>query len=253
MREIKQDRIGFLDVASYLFQGIKIALNPECRMFLVIPVLINLILLSFCGYALYANIKPLIISLFESFPDFLIFIAYIITGLLAITIFVMSCYIFSTVATIIASPFYGLLADRVENILNGTKGDDLGLIGIIKDIPRIIRRECRKQLFFLPLALLCLVITFIPFINIIAPLCWFLLTSWMGCIQYTDYAYDNHRISFKSMHSDLKRNLIPSFTLGAMIAFLMAVPVVNLIIPPAAVCAGTKYYLQMQKYYSLQR
>lgn len=251
MREIKHDKIGVSQAVSFFALGIRIALSPQCRLYLIIPVIINLILLSLCGYALYSYIKPLIFSLFESFPDFLVFIAYIVTALLAITIFAMSCYIFSTVATIIASPFYGLLADKVENMLNGTRGDDMGFTDIIKDIPRIIRREFRKQLFFIPLAMLCLLITVIPVINIVAPLCWFMLTSWMGCIQYADYAYDNHKISFNSMQSDLKRNFIPSFTLGAMIAILLAVPILNLIIPPAAVCAGTKYYIELQKNYSL--
>ena len=74
----------------------------------------------------------------------------------------------------------------------------------------------------------------------------------MGALQYTDYAYDNHKISFSLMMSDLKNNTIPTFTIGAVIAFLLGIPVLNILIPPAAVCAGTKYYVEMQKNNSLK-
>ena len=105
----------------------------------------------------------------------------------------------------------------------------------------------RKQLFFLPLAFFGLIIYFIPLVNILAPVYWFLLTAWMGALQYTDYAYDNHKISFADMQRDLKSNKLSTFTMGAFIAFALCVPLLNLIIPPAAVCAGTKYYLSLQK------
>ena len=65
--------------------------------------------------------------------------------------------------------------------------------------------------------------------------------------KYTDYAYDNHKISFSDMQRDLKSNKLSTFTMGAFIAFALCVPLLNLIIPPAAVCAGTKYYLSLQK------
>lgn len=90
-------------------------------------------------------------------------------------------------------------------------------------------------------------ISIIPVINVFSPIAWFLLTAWMGALQYTDYAYDNHKISFTLMMNDLKTHTIPTFTIGATVAFLLGIPVLNILIPPAAVCAGTKYYVEMQK------
>ena len=129
----------------------------------------------------------------------------------------------------------------------------MGVVDIIKDIPRILLRECKKQMFFLPLAFICLMITIIPFLNFLSPFLWFALTSWMGCLQYVDYAYDNHKITFTMMQKDLRNNMLPTFTIGASIAVCLCVPVLNILIPPAAVCAGTKYFVELQKRYQITK
>lgn len=245
--EITERKISALDAISYLCEGIKMALSKECRLYVMIPIIVNFVILFSLGYATFNYISNIVSNIFKEFPEFLIFLAYIITAILGLLIGFVSCYIFSTVATIIASPFYGLLADKVEMKLNGTQSDNMSFFDIIKDIPRILKREARKQLFFLPLAFLGLIIYFVPVVNILSPVYWFLLTAWMGTLQYTDYAYDNHKISFADMQRDLKSNKLSTFTMGAFIAFLLCIPVLNLIIPPAAVCAGTKYYLSLQK------
>ena len=233
-------------VLSFLGDGLRIAVSRECRIYVIIPILFNLALMSLAGYWLFTYLNSLIFYLFNMWPDFLIFLAYIISCLMAASIIFVACYFFSTVATILASPFYGLLADKVEMKLNGTKSEDLGFGGVIRDIPRIIRRELKKQMFFIPRALLCLVVMFIPLLNVISPVLWFLLTSWMGCLQYCDYAYDNHKIDFAVMRRDLAQNNLATLSFGALVAIAISVPVLNLIVPPAAVCAGTKYYLSIK-------
>ncbi|MGN0901888.1 MAG: sulfate transporter CysZ [Succinivibrio sp.] len=239
--------ITIASAVSFLLNGIRTALSPQCRYFVIIPVLLNFLLLAGFGYILFGYLSDFLSDFTNSFPEYLKFIAVILKVILIVLILFTSCYFFSTIATIIASPFYGLLADRVENLLNGTHGDDMTITELIKDIPRIFKRELKKQLFFLPLAFLCLILFFIPVINLFAPILWFLLSSWMGSIQYVDYAYDNHKIPFFKMNSDLKAHFFPSLIFGGSIAVLLTVPVLNLIIPPAAVCAGTEYYISLQK------
>ena len=245
--------ITIIDAFNYLIQGMKLALSKDCRLYIIIPIIINLILMSIVGYFLYANIKDWIFQMVGLLTDFLVFLAYILSAILAILIVFVSCYFFSTIATIIASPFYGLLADKIEMKLNGTASEDMSLMDTIKDVPRIFKREIQKQIFFLPLAFICVILTFIPVINLIAPILWFLLTSWMGCLQYCDYAYDNHKISFALMKKDLKENSLPTFTFGAIVAIALSIPIFNILVPPAAVCAGTCYYLEMQKRYNLSK
>lgn len=247
MQEVTPVRLGIMDAVTYLKNGIRMALSKECRLYIILPIIVNIILLSILGYYLFTNLKTLVFNIFEDIPSYLNFLAYIISAFLSLTIIFVSCYIFSTLATIIASPFYGLLADKVEMILNQSHGDDMTIPQLIKDIPRILLREIKKQMFFLPLALVCLIISLIPALNLFAPILWFALTAWMGCLQYCDYAYDNHKIPFNSMQRDLKNNPIATLSFGTVIALSLTVPILNILIPPAAVCAGTKYYLEIQK------
>ncbi len=229
-----------------LAEGFKLAFSKECRPYVLIPILINIILLSLAGWAAFRFITGYIFSWIDALPSFLAFLAYLLSFIAAALIIFLSCYFFSTVATIIASPFYGLLADRAEMAIHGQQSEDSGFAGVIKDIPRCLKRELRKQLWYLPLVLLCVVIMLIPVINVISPVAWFILNSFMGCLQYTDYAYDNHKVPFAQMKGDAMRHAFPSFAFGACIAVLLAVPLVNLFVPPAAVCAGTRYYVLLR-------
>ena len=243
--------ISISDTLNHLIDGVKIAFSKECRAFVIIPIIINIFVMSLGGYFIFSYLNDFIFGLADNWPDFLKFVAYILSTILAIVLGFVGCYFFSTVATIIASPFYGFLSDKVEKMLTGKNANDDTLLDVFKDIPRIVKREVRKQIFFLPRALLCLIIFIIPGVNLIFPVLWFLLTAWMACIQYCDYAFDNHKITFEQMRKDLAANRLATFCFGAVIALVLTIPIFNLIVPPAAVCAGTKYYLKVQEKYTL--
>ena len=239
-------KISIGTIFNYYSNGLKLAFSKECRVYIIIPIIVNFVLLCSVGYFLYSSLHDLVFSIFETFSGYFLFIAYIISFILSCLIIFSGCYFFSTLATILASPFYGLLSEKVENLVSGNKLDDTGFADIIKDIPRILKREIKKQFFFLTFAIPCLILYFIPVINIIAPVLWFLLTCWMGCLQYCDYAFDNHKISFAATNQDLKNHSFCTLCFGAIISLSLAVPIINIFMPPATVCAGTLYYLDLR-------
>ena len=59
---------------------------------------------------------------------------------------------FSTIANWIAAPFNGLLAEQLEARLTGATPPDTGVLGIMKDVPRIMKREWQKLAWYLPRA-----------------------------------------------------------------------------------------------------
>lgn len=232
------------EAPALLLEGLKLALSKPCRPYVLLPLLVNVLLLGWCGYLIYSYLNSFIISLTDYLPAFLGLLIWLLSFIVGASIIMVACYMFSTVATIIASPFYGLLADRAEKCLTGHGAADLSLTELLGEVPRIIKRECVKLLYFLPRVLCCLIITLIPGVNAIAPFMWFLLAAWMATLQYTDYSYDNHRISFRDMKTDLGLNTWGTLVFGGLIAFALTVPILNLLIPPAAVCAGTRFYLK---------
>lgn len=230
----------------FLKDGLEMILSREYRFFLVVPLLINLVVMGVGGYLAFVGLHSFLESYLNLLPEFLSFLSYVVYFLLIASLGFAFCYFFSTVATIIASPFYGILAEKVELKLAHTRGNDDGVMDIVKDVPRILARELRKQAFFLPRALLCLVVTFIPLLNILSPLLWFILTAYMATLQYSDYAFDNHKLPFARMRKTLSAQKPVTLLLGAVIALALTVPLLNLLVAPVAVCAGTCYYLRLR-------
>ncbi len=63
-----------------------------------------------------------------------------------ISVLLVFGYFFSTIANWIAAPFNGLLAEQLEARLTGATPPDTGIFGIMKDVPRIMKREWQNLL-----------------------------------------------------------------------------------------------------------
>src|SRR5476649_585370 len=151
---------------------------------------------------------------------------------------------FSTIANLIAAPFSGLLSEQLEARLTGKARPDTGIWDIMKDLPRIMKREWQKLAYYLPRAIVLLVLYFIPGIGqTVAPVLWFLFSAWMLSIQYCDYPFDNHKVSFLDMRRSLGRHKVDNLQFGALVSLFTMVPVLNLVILPVAVCGATAMWV----------
>ena len=100
-------------------------------------------------------------------------------------------------------------------------------------------RELVKISYYLPRALALLLLGVIPVINTVAPLLWLLFGTWMLAIQYVDYPMDNNRISFDRMKLLLKEQRLTPIGFGSSVLMASLIPLVNLIVMPAAVAGAT--------------
>lgn len=233
---------------SYLMQGAKLLNHPKLRIFVLIPLLINLIIFSGAFWFLFSNISHWIDGYLDKLPHFLTWLSYIIWPLLVMAILVSFSFIFSTIANIIAAPFNGLLAEKTENILiNGAINDD-GKLDFIKDLPRIFKREMQKLAYILPRMFVCGILFFVPvFGQTLAPIIWFVFGGWMMVIQYADYPFDNHKVPFNDMKKALRNRPAKSITFGMIVSFFNAIPILNFIIMPIAVCGATAFWVDIYK------
>lgn len=239
--------ISIIDVFTYLVDGVKLAFSKSIRPYIIVPILANILLIGLAVILFFSFISSYISGFLLGFYDngFFLFLSYIITVILSISLLLLMIYYFSTLAIIIASPFYGFLAQKVEVMHTNNIPLDESFAAIFKDVPRILKRELDKQIYFIPRAIVCLIITLIPIVNFISPLCWVYLTSKMATIQFTDYGFDNNKISFADMKKALNHNKLSSLSFGFIIICAMALPIINLVIPVIAVCAGTLYFLDL--------
>ena len=138
----------------------------------------------------------------------------------------------------------GLLAEQLEARLTGATPPDVGVFGIMKDIPRIMKREWQKLAWYLPRAIVLLLLYFIPGVGqTVAPVLWFLFSAWMLAIQYCDYPFDNHKVPFKTMREALRSRKVMNMQFGALTSLFTMIPVLNLVILPVAICGATAMWV----------
>ncbi|MDG3088732.1 sulfate transporter CysZ [Vibrio hannami] len=235
---MKQSGVG------YFFQGFSIAMTPGIRRFVIFPLLANILLLGGAMFYLFSNLNDWITGWMGYVPDWLSWLSYLLWPILTITILGTFSYFFSTIANFIAAPFNGLLAEKVEEKLCGKPDTSSGVLDLLKDTPRILAREWQKLMYFAPKAIGLFVLLLIPALGqTVGPVLWFVFSSWVLAIQYCDYPFDNHKVPFRLMRDDLKQNQSKAYGFGAMVAIFTAVPILNLIVMPVAVCGATAMWV----------
>ena len=231
--------------ARYLLQGFCLIHQKGIRRFAYIPMAINTLLFSVAIWIGVSNFDQWFASLMPTWlPEWLLsWLMWIIwplfTGLLLLFIF----FSFSIIANLLAAPFNGVLAEAVEKKLSGEQLLSLSWLEIIKDAPLMMWGEVRKIAYFLLWMIPLFIFSWLPVINIIAPILWILLSSWMLALDYHDYPMANHQLKFPQQRALLrqKRSLALGFGLATLGATM--IPFVNFLVIPAAVAGATALYL----------
>ena len=226
--------------AGYLTRGARMLSHPSLRLFVIIPLIVNILIFGTLIGVSFTYISGLMDSLLASVPGWLDFIGWILWPLIGITVSLITGYLFTAVALIIASPFNALLAEKAEELVTGQPVDALeGLGAALLALPRGILREIAKLLYYVPMAALVLLLSFIPGINAVAPALWLLLGAWMMSIQFVDYPMDNHQLSFADVKEAVRARRLSSMGFGGLVALCASIPIVNFFVVPAAVVGAT--------------
>ena len=223
--------------AGYLTRGARLLNHPSLRPFVLIPLMINVLIFGALISIGFSYMSDLMDWMLSRIPDWLHFIEWILWPLIGITVSLITGYLFTSVALIIASPFNALLAEKAEELITGQPVASLeGLGAALLAVPRSILREILKLLYYIPMALLALLLSFIPGIGTVA---WLLLGAWMMSIQFVDYPMDNHQLSFAKVKAAVRSRRLSSMGFGGLVALCTGIPLVNFFVVPAAVVGAT--------------
>ncbi len=238
--------------AHYLSRGLSLIWKPGIRSFVFIPLVINLILLSFATVYAFNSISNWYETLHTTENSivqwFITNLDWLIWPLIIISVMAVVFFSFAFLANWIAAPFNGLLSEAVEKHLSGKDYQEQAFSwnGFIADIPRLFSREWRKFAYYLPRAIGCLLIFITP-LAIVAPFLWFIFNAWMAAIQYLDYPMDNHKVPFEGMLQILKQKRSLPFGFGALVMLLTMIPVVNILLMPVAVAGATNLWFDQYR------
>lgn len=230
--------------ARYFGRGFSLLSNKGLKRFVALPILMNALLMTALIYFAGGWLLDQIQWVVDWFPSWLSWLTWLITPVAALTLISVTLYFFSAVLNLIASPFNGLLSEGVETKIMAAEIPEEPISQLI---PRTLLRELKKLEYFIPRYLGLLIISFIPVINFISPVLWFLFGAWVLTLQYLDYALDNNGHSFDDLHQALKLQPLTTLGFGFVVAVSFMIPVVNLFVMPAAVCGATLYWSEQIK------
>lgn len=231
--------------AGYLLRGASMLSHPRLRLFVLIPLAINIVIFgSLIGFAIN-YFGGWLDSWLGWIPGWLSFLQWLLWPLIIIALGLITGYLFTAVALLIASPFNALLAEKAEELITGREVEGLeGLGAAAMALPRGFARELVKILYYLPLLAFTLLLTFLPLINAVAPLLWILLGAWMMSVQYLDYPMDNHQLSFADVKEAVRSRRLSSLGFGAMVALASGIPGINFFVVPSAVVGATLFWCE---------
>lgn len=235
---------NFISGISYFIDGVRLVFQPGLRRFVILPCLINIILffILFILLAHYINVFNL---WFENhLPNWLQWMGIIVWLVFLGCFILIFLYTFILIANLIAAPFNGLLAEKVELFLTGNKLQNRSLSDTIKDVPRIIGRQLAILVFYLPYAVIIFIFFFVPVIQSIAMVAWFIFNAWFVALMYVDFPTDNHRVSIQEARIRMRRKMWSSLGFGVSVLVAMMIPIFNFIAIPAAVAGATKFWLK---------
>ena len=226
-------------------EALTLSRHPRLRRFFWAPAVVSFLIIAATASLLFSYVDELVAWMMSFVPDWLSFLDVILAPLIYIAGVLLAAWLFGYLATIVASPFLGVLSSRVEELVTGTAPEatlSLGAMALMT-----FKREARKLLYHLPRLLLVLVITLIPGINALSPFVWFAFGAWMMAVQFADFAAENQEKPFTETLDTLKANRVASLGFGAPTALAMGIPIVNFLVIPFAVTGATVLWCRIQQ------
>lgn len=180
----------------------------------------------------------------RALPEWLSFLGALVAPLLYVLGILAGTWLFGLLAAILASPFLGDLSLAVERDAFGTR--PAAVPSWWRALPGSLRRELRKLAYHLPRLLAVFVLSLVPLLNAAAPLLWLGFGAWTLAIQFCDYPNENRGRPFRDTVSLLARNRLAALGFGLCASVALAVPLINVMLIPAAVAGGTLLWGRMQ-------
>lgn len=249
-----------------LVRGAHLITRRELRPFILVPLLINLVLFIVISAIMLSQLGGLtdyLGSLLSHTPvdtenmpwwetmmakgaawaaGVFRWLAWTIALLVLFLFLLVYGYLFGVITNIIAAPFNGLLAEKVEALLTGKAPPTEPLLSMVW---RTLGRELRKLGYFIVWGLVIFLIATVTSWTVIFPaVLTALWGAWCMAIQYVDYPLDNHQRPFYELKRILRRRKLTSLAFGGTVMLAKMVPILNIFVMPAAVAGGTALWIE---------
>ena len=230
-------KVGFGDGAGALIDGFRLLSHPALRAWVIWPILINLAVFAGLAWLLTGWLTGIIQGVMDGLPEWLNFLRWIMWVLAVLMMALVFGVSFTTLTLLIGAPFYVVLTRRAMTLVSVEPfpSANTSSTAIVEETASAVLRELSKIRRFIPWVLLALVISFIPVINVSAPIVWLLVNSWIFAFQFVDYPIDARQRPITETREWLAEHRAAALGVGAGVALCASVPFLNVVAFPAAI------------------
>ena len=225
---------------GYFLQGLSLIFKPGVKRFVAIPIVIN-VLLFIIAIVVAGNFVDSLIDKYLPEDSYAWLKTVLIIFFYLISLIVVF-FTFSIVVNIIGAPFNGYLAAAVEKYLTG-KEPPGSHRHFMAEFGVLVLSEAKKWLYFLmiaiPLGIVSIILFFIPVINVLIPVIWFIFGAWMFSLEYSDYPMGNYGLTFSEIRKEVAKKRMMSLGFGSAVTLGTMLPLFNFIVMPIAVAGAT--------------
>ena len=221
-----------------ILRGLRLLAKRGFRRYLIVPICVNLLIYSI---ALWLSVSYISGLIEHSIPGWLNWLSWLIWPIFLLSFLLVGFFTFTLVSNLLMAPFYGRLAERAEKILTGEPLARTGEGSLTKDIARGVVSELNRLSYFAFRAVPLLLLFVIPGVNLIAPILWMLFSAWALALEYTAYPLENRGVLFPEQRQMVKNIRVGFLSFGGIVMLALTVPILNILIPPAAVIGATLY------------
>ncbi len=214
------------------------------KRYVIVPLLINITLFSLALWYIHMQADKGMAVMVEWLPDWLDWLSWLVWLLLSVLLLIVAFYSFTLLANFIGAPFNGRLAEKLEQKMIGYAPPSSGQVYTTAGVNNAVRSELGKLGYLVSRSLPLLILSFVPVINILAPLLWFLFGAWMLALEYLDYPMANHGLLFADQRQKLQERRMLALGFGMTIVVLTFIPVVNFLAMPVAVAGATQLWVK---------
>lgn len=229
---------GFATGLFAVWRGAQLLRRPGIRPYVLAPLAVNVGVFVGGTLLVYRFLADLVA---QWLPQDLAWLSYLLLPLIALAVMLAGFFSFSLVANLLATPFNGALSSAVLRELRGATGAG-PVPGLLEELRLGLMGELGKSLYLLKLTLPALLILVVPVVNAMGALVWALLGAWVLSLEYLDCVLGNQVRPFPVALQVAREHRSMALGLGAGLALLTAIPVLNFLAMPIGVAAATVLY-----------
>ncbi len=244
--------ISFFKGASYSLKGYRWCWKKGLRRYVIPPLLINI---SFMGILLWLGtlwVTPMLEWVQNWLPSWLMWLQWLFVGIFFVGLIWVGFLLLSVLIHLVAMPFNDALSSAVVRIVKNQGGIEVLNQKILQPqktparqvahaVSDVLTRGLYTIKWLLLIGMLVFFLSFIPGVNFVAPWLMVALGGWLLALEYFDYPLAKYGHDFKQQRALLANQRYSVVGFGMLTGLMLAIPVVNLLVIPAAVIGATLF------------